>query len=177
MANPYVAEVRMFGGNFAPSGWAFCNGQLMPIAQNTALFSLIGTTYGGDGQNTFALPNLQGRFPMHWGTGAANASGLTTTFGQSGGSSITVLNTANLPSHTHSLVGSAGPATLSDPTNANLSSPLRNAAPLYTSAAANATLAGGAVTGGGSGTTFGRAQPYCVVNFIISLFGVFPSRN
>src|SRR5262245_64766586 len=98
MSEPFLGEIRMFGGNFAPRGWAFCNGQLLSIAQNTALFSLLGTTYGGDGQTTFALPNLQGRFAMHWG----NASGLSPrTLGEVSGTESVTLLTSQLPAHTH----------------------------------------------------------------------------
>src|SRR5512141_2176538 len=98
MSNPFIGEIRIFGGNFAPAGWAFCSGQLMPISENDALFNLIGTTYGGDGQNTFALPNLQGRLPMHTGTGA----GLSTRMiGESGGVETVTLTSQQIPTHSH----------------------------------------------------------------------------
>src|SRR6187200_2070228 len=100
MSEPFIGEIMLFAGNFAPRGWAFCNGQLLSIAQNTALFSLLGTTYGGDGQTTFALPNFQGRFPMHWG----NGSGLSLrTLGEVSGTESTTLTINNLPAHTHPL--------------------------------------------------------------------------
>ena len=168
----------MFGGNFAPLDWAMCDGQLLSIAQNEALFSIIGTTYGGDGVQTFGLPNLQGNIPMHWGTGSANASGLTINYGGTGGTTSVTMSSSNLPSHSHALVGGSGPATLADPTNASLSSPLRNAPPIYSTTATGLTpLAPTSITPTGGGIPFGRTQPYLVVNFIIALYGVFPSRN
>ena len=114
MADPFVAEIRIFGGNFAPKGWAFCSGQLLPISQNTALFSLLGTTYGGDGVSTFALPDLQGHAPMFWGQGP----GLSDRFiGEVGGESSVTLLTSEMPAHGHSLLASAGVAAGRDPTN------------------------------------------------------------
>src|SRR5437868_2425626 len=105
MSEPFLGEIRMFAGNFAPTGWAFCNGQILSIAQNTALFSLLGTTYGGNGQTTFGLPNLQGRVPMHWGTGA----GLTPrTLGETSGSENVTLLSTQMPAHTHSIEASTG---------------------------------------------------------------------
>jgi microcystin-dependent protein len=169
----------MFAGNFAPDGWQFCNGQLLPINQNQALFSIIGTTYGGDGQQTFGLPNLQGRAPIHWGSGSGVASGLTTVVGQTGGTSEITLNSSTMPAHTHQLVASGGPPTLGDPTTAFLSEPLRNGPPLYavSNGATNTPLLAASVATAGGGQPMGRIQPYLVVSFIISLFGVFPSRN
>jgi len=177
MSTPYLAEVRMFGGNFAPQGWAFCNGQLLSISENAALFSLVGTTYGGNGTTTFALPNFQGSFPMHWGTGAGAAAGMSIVAGEAGGSTTVSVFTSNLPTHSHEFVASTGPATVPDPTGANLSTPLLNSAPLYNGSAPNVSLFGGAVGFTGNGSAFGRAQPYLAVSFIIALEGVFPSRN
>jgi microcystin-dependent protein len=112
MSDPFVAEVKIFAGNFAPRGWAFCNGQLLPISQNTALFSLIGTTYGGDGRTTTALPNMQERAPMHPGTGP----GLTTRrLGERGGVEEVTMTAANMPSHSHALLGSVSPASTNAP--------------------------------------------------------------
>lgn len=177
MADPFIAEIRMFGGNFPPSGWAFCNGQLMSIEQNTALFSLIGTTYGGNGQTTFALPNLQGMTPLHMGAGVGVAAGLNNVLGQTGGVSNVTLNLNTLPAHSHPLVASGSAPTLPDPNGAFLSTPLRNGPPLYNNNAPNTALNNASVAAAGSGQPFGRAQPYLVVSFIIALFGVFPSRN
>src|SRR5688500_11443147 len=115
MADPFVAEIRIFGFDFAPTGWAFCDGQVLPISQNTALFSLLGTTYGGDGKSTFALPDLQGRAPMHPGQGP----GLSLRdLGESGGSEAATLLASELPTHSHALSGSSNPATTTDPAGA-----------------------------------------------------------
>ncbi len=167
----------MFGGNFAPSGWALCNGQLLSIENNTALFSIIGTTYGGNGQNTFALPNLQGATPMHFGNGSGVANGFNTVLGQTGGVTQVALTTGTMPAHSHALMASGGPPTLPSPGGAFLSAPLRNGPALYATSAPNTTLANSSVGPMGSSVPFARAQPYLVVTFIIALFGVFPSRN
>src|SRR3954452_15751066 len=114
MANPFVGEIRIFGGNFAPTGWAFCNGQLLPISQNTALFSLLGTQYGGDGNNTFALPNLQGAAPLMAGQG----DGLTwRDIGETGGAETVTLTVSEIPAHAHTLVGRSGAGTTEHPPN------------------------------------------------------------
>jgi len=124
MSEPFIAEIGIFAGNFAPRGWAFCNGQILPISQNTALFSLVGTTYGGDGRTTFALPNLQGRAPMHPGTGP----GLTTRrLGQSGGVETVTLSEAQMPSHTHTMQASTGMALDDDPASDNYPARARGA--------------------------------------------------
>ena len=167
----------MFAGNFAPRNWAFCNGQLLQVSQNDALFSLLGTTYGGDGRTTFGLPDLRGRAPIHQGTGL----GLTTRrIGSKGGAEIVTLTTAHLPSHAHddaNLRATGNPADTSDPTNNSLA--LANA---YTSAAPDAALSAGSVvadpdtgaTGGGQSHT--NMPPFLAVNFIIALYGIYPSR-
>src|SRR5947207_1472409 len=112
MAQPYVGEIRMFGGNFAPAGWMFCQGQLLPISQNETLFTLIGTTYGGDGQETFALPDLQGRAPMHQGTGS---DGINYQLAEKAGVESVTLTTNQIPAHTHAFLGSSNAATLTGP--------------------------------------------------------------
>src|SRR5215216_1999859 len=112
MAQPYVGEIRMFAGNFAPAGWMFCEGQLLPISENETLFQLIGTTYGGDGESTFALPDLQGRLPIHMGTGP---DGITYQIGENGGVESVTLTTQQIPSHSHALLGSSAAATLTSP--------------------------------------------------------------
>ncbi len=171
MSEPFLAEIRIFAGNFAPRGWAFCNGQLLPIAQNTALFSLIGTTFGGDGRTTTALPNLKGRAPMHPGRG----SGLTARrLGQRGGTETVTLTKAQIPNHTHTLRGS-GPASQNVPTNAGHAT---NPAVRRYAAANNLVATAGAALGatGGSGA-HNNLQPFLALNFIIALVGLYPSRG
>jgi microcystin-dependent protein len=162
----------MFAGNFAIAGWALCNGQLLPISQNTALFSILGTTYGGNGTSNFALPNLQGRVPIHMGTGLSNY-----VLGQIAGVENVTLLYNNMPAHTHlvNAVTSGGnqaspsgnyPAVESTGTSLN-----------YSNAAPNATLNAAAVGTAGGSVPFSVVQPYLTVNFIIALQGIFPSRN
>lgn len=173
MADPFVAEIRIFPFNFAPKGWAFCNGQLMPLSQNTALFSLIGTYYGGDGKSTFALPNLQGSVPMHSGQGL----GLSLrSLGQSGGSRYVTLLTSEIPAHTHTLRASADDGDLNTPGNdRSVAASLNGQAysPLNTPVGmSNAALA----MAGGS-LPHNNMQPYLALNFCIALQGVFPQRS
>jgi microcystin-dependent protein len=158
----------MFGGNFAPRGYALCNGQLLSIAQNTALFSILGTTYGGDGVQTFGLPDLRGRTPVHAGQGP----GLSPyTLGQNGGSESVVLATNELPNHNHQInVGSA--ETTNAPSGALLA---QNGS--YATGSPTGQMANNAVAGTGSNLPHANIQPYLTVNFIIALQGVFPSRN
>ena len=167
MSEPFIAEVRIFAGNFAPRGFAFCSGQLLPISQNTALFSLIGTTYGGDGRTTTALPDLQNRLPMHPG----NGPGLTSRrLGQRGGVNSVTLTDAQLASHKHDVQGSSVAPDSNSPAGAYPAM-----APLYN--------AGGNVTGmgttnsSGGGQAHNNDQPYLALNFIIALTGLFPSRS
>ena len=170
MAQPYIGEIRMFGGNFAPLGWAFCDGQLLAIAQNDALFSLIGTTYGGDGQSTFALPDLRGRIPIHQGQGPL----LTPRqIGETGGSETVTLTTAQLPTHTHRLA-SGSPASLGDPSGAAVAN--TGATAIYGTGPANVAMAPTASVSAGGSQPHNNVMPYQCVNFIISLFGIFPSQ-
>ncbi len=175
MAQPYVGEVRMFGGNFAPAGWMLCQGQLLPISENDTLFNLIGTTYGGDGQETFALPDLQGRAPIHQGT---SSSGTTYTIGEKAGVEQVTLSTQQIPVHTHApLATNQGPVNL--PTGALLGIP--NSAPagtnIYGSDVPLQALNANMVQSAGGSQPHENMQPFLVVNFIISLFGVYPSQN
>ena len=179
MSEPFIAEIRIFAGNFAPRSWAFCNGQLLPIAQNTALFSLIGTTYGGDGRTTTALPNLQGRAPMHPGRGP----GLTTRrLGQNGGVETVTLTEAQMPSHNHSVIADASPggfggggANTADPTNNSLASTSASGQ-FYASGASNVVSMNPlSDTGGGQAHT--NLQPLIAINYIIALQGLYPSRS
>jgi microcystin-dependent protein len=173
MSQPYVGEIRMFGGNFAPASWAFCNGQLLPISQNETLFQLIGTTYGGDGQNTFALPDMQGRIPIHQGTGP----GLSTyVIGQAAGVENVTLTANQIPSHTHDLLAGAGGTKQASPSNAYWAS----GGPQQF-ASGRVTPITGALQGGLGQTSGGQSHtnvmPFLAVSFIISFFGIFPSPN
>jgi len=168
MAQPYVGEIRIFAGNFAPAGWMFCEGQLLPISENETLFNLIGTTYGGDGQSTFGLPDLRGRLPIHQGTGA----GLPTyTLAETGGVEEVTLTVQQLPLHNHTapLQQSGNRST---PKGSILaSSPLRQ----YTASTGNTTLKPAMVAPVGGSQPHTNFMPYQCVDFIISLFGIYPS--
>ena len=175
MADQFVGEVRMFGGNFPPSGWAFCNGQVLPIAQNTALFSLLGTSFGGDGRSTFALPDLQGVFPLHAG-GSAGPGLSPRSIGQAGGSDSVALSAAQLPAHGHALRAVPGAST-GTPGGAVSLAPTSNGSALYrapdgsylNTAAADMGAAGG-------GAPHDNLPPYLALTFIIALQGIFPPR-
>jgi microcystin-dependent protein len=167
VSEPYIGEIRMFGGNFAPAGWAFCNGQLMPISENDALFTLIGTTYGGDGQETFALPDLRGRLPVHQGSGFA--------LGQAGGVEEVTLTGNQLPIHNHSFLGSTDQgASTNPPTNVVAQMP---GGSVYVQEGASAALNPGSVGTSGGSQPHTNFQPYLCISFIISLFGVFPTQT
>jgi len=165
MSEPFISEIRIFGFNFAPKGWAFCNGQTLPINQNQALFSLLGTTYGGDGVTTFQLPNFQGRVPMHTGTGF--------TLGQTGGEQTHTLITNEMPGHTHVPQGSTDSGTTVIPTGSVLAA----ASGLYGSATDLVSLSPQTLGVQGSGQPHDNMQPYLTLNFCIALVGIFPSRN
>ncbi len=169
MSNPYIGEIRMFAGNFAPVGWAFCQGQLMPISENETLFNLIGTTYGGDGQSTFALPNLASRVPMHMGTGP---NGQAFVIGQMAGEEQVTLTTSQIPAHSHVPQANSANGTKSSPQN----NVWANSANLpYSSAAPSTSLAPQAIGSAGGSQPHDNMIPFLAVNFIISLFGVYPS--
>ncbi len=171
MASPFIAEIKMFGGNFAPRNFAFCNGQILAIAQNTALFSLLGTTYGGNGQTTFALPDLRNRAPLHPGQGPGLSDRL---LGETGGEDNHTLTTQEMPAHTHTVNASTTGAPSTSPTNRFPGQvPTLN---LY-GTATDATMAAGSVATVGGGLPHENRQPFLYVNFIIALQGVFPSRN
>lgn len=176
MSTPYVGEIRMFAGNFAPAGWAFCNGALLPISENDTLFVLIGTTYGGDGQETFALPDLQGRFPIHMGTGAGLGS--TRIIGERAGTETETLTVQQIPSHTHPVLASTSGATGS-PANALMATATSSATGLqvYSTNAVTTNLHPSSVTASGGNQPHENMQPYLCINFIISLFGIFPSQT
>jgi len=174
MAQPYIGEIRMFGGNFAPAGWMFCEGQTLPISENDALFTLIGTTYGGDGQETFNLPNLASRVPIHMGTGK---SGTTYQIGEAAGVETVTLNTQQIPAHTHALLGSTSTYASNSPA-ANVGGRLTIAAVFeYGTDAPFQPLSPQAVQPNGGSQPHENMQPFLCINFIISLFGVFPSQG
>ena len=179
MSDPFVAEIRIFCGNFAPVGWAFCNGQILPISQNTALFSLLGTTYGGDGRTTFALPNLQGAFPMHTG-GSGAGPGLTLhDLGESSGTGTVTLIASEIPAHTHPPFASADPAASASPVPGS-TGPVMLAAtsvPVYGALTEPTPLASDAIGPTGANQPHENRQPYLALNFIIALQGIFPSRS
>jgi len=167
MAQPYVGEIRMFAGNFAPAGWMFCEGQLLPISENETLFQLIGTTYGGDGESTFALPDLRGRVPIHQGNGVILA--------ETGGTEEVTLTVQQIPVHNHALLGTNNQGTQNQPLDMLLAqSPTQNAFP-YGSDNPPATLNAASIGPVGGSQPHSNFQPYLCVDFIISLFGIFPS--
>ena len=161
----------MFGGNFAPAGWAFCNGALLPISEYETLFALIGTTYGGDGQNTFALPDLQGRVPVHQGNGPGLSQRV---IGEKSGSETVTLSLNQMPQHTHSLRASSTLATGGAPGAAVLA---KTSVSGYGAAPVNVAMATAAVTSSGGSQPHQNMAPYLAVNYIVSLFGVFPSQS
>jgi microcystin-dependent protein len=165
MGQPFVGEIRMFAGNFAPAGWMFCEGQLLPISENETLFQLIGTTYGGDGQSTFALPDLRGRIPIHSGNGFVPA--------ETGGAEEVTLTTQQIPAHSHPLLASTGPGSSNAPAG-NVTGTAA-AVKIYLADAAGGNLDASAMTPTGGSQPHNNFQPYLCISFIISLFGVFPS--
>lgn len=165
MAQPYVGEIRMFAGNFAPAGWMFCEGQLLPISENETLFQLLGTTYGGDGESTFVLPDLRGRIPIHQGNGFILA--------ETGGAESITLTAPQLPIHSHSFVGSSNIATESGPANNVLAQ--STVAQMYYADVTDANLAPTSIGSAGGSQPHENFQPYLCINYIISLFGIFPS--
>ena len=172
MSDPFVAEIRMFGFNFAPTGWAQCNGQLLPISQNTALFSLLGTFYGGDGKSTFALPNLQGSAPLHQGQG----QGLSEYFlGQQGGSQFVTLLQSEMPAHTHSWKASGQDGNNQNPGGQTTAISIGLA--MYAALSATVQMAPQAISPAGGSLPHNNMMPYLTVNFCIAMQGVFPPRN
>lgn len=166
----YIGEIRMFAGNFAPSGWAFCNGQVLPIAENEVLYALLGTTYGGDGQTTFALPDLRGRLPIHQGT---SSTGTSYSLGQTGGSETVSLSVNQLPSHTH--VVNATDVSGTEPT------PIGNlwadGLHRYSTNASTGTMFQEAISSEGGNQPHNNMMPFTAVHFIIALEGIYPSQG
>ena len=165
MAQPYVGEIRMFGGNFAPAGWQFCEGQHLQISQNETLFQLIGTTYGGDGQSTFALPDLRGRVPIHVGNGFILA--------ENGGVEEVTLTVNQIPTHSHAFLATTATGTNPNPANGILSA--AGNIDLYRETAANTPMSLTTISPVGGSQPHTNFQPYLCVDFIISMFGIFPS--
>jgi microcystin-dependent protein len=167
MAQPYVGEIRLFAGNFAPAGWMFCEGQLLPISENETLFQLIGTTYGGDGESTFALPDLRGRIPIHQGNGFVLA--------ETGGAEEITLTVNQIPGHSHPLVGSTVAGNSRAPQNLVVAQDSVVGVDLYIEDQPNTNMAPTAITTVGGSQPHTNFQPYLCVNYILSLFGIFPS--
>ena len=176
MADPFVGEVRMFCGNFPPRGWAFCDGQLLPISQNTALFSLLGTSYGGDGRSNFALPNLQGAFPLH--AGASAGPGLSQRLtGETGGGETVALSAAQMPAHRHAMEAVSGASTGTPGSSVSLA-PTSNGSALYRAPDGTYLNTSSADMGAaGGGQPHNNLPPYLAVTFIIAMQGIFPPRS
>jgi microcystin-dependent protein len=172
MAQPYVGEIRMFAGNFPPMGWLFCEGQTLPIAENEVLFQLIGTTYGGDGEETFNVPNLASRVPIHMGTGP---DGTTYQIGEMAGTEQETLTVQQIPSHSHSLTASLAQAADQSPAGALLAQSV--IADMYIQDSPDGALAPNSVSPQGGSQPHENTQPFLCINFIISLFGIFPSQT
>jgi microcystin-dependent protein len=174
MAEPFVGEIRMFGFNFAPTGWALCNGQTLSISQNEALFSLLGTTYGGNGTSNFNLPNLQSRVPVHQGQG----SGLSTyILGEVTGAEAVSLTSSQMPVHSHSVACSTNGGNQASPASGVPAVESTGTSLDYTNAAPNNTMSTGMIGNAGSGAAHPNIQPVLCLNFCIALQGIFPSRN
>ncbi len=167
MAQPYVGEIRQFAGNFAPAGWMFCEGQLLPISEYETLFNLIGTTYGGDGQSTFALPDLRGRIPLHFGNGF--------TLAETGGVEEVTLTVSQIPAHSHPYLGTSSAANDANAQNNVVAQPTSGFP--YLNAAAPIAMGPTSISSTGGSQPHNNFQPYLCVDFIISLFGIFPSQT
>jgi microcystin-dependent protein len=167
MAQPYIGEIRMFAGNFAPAGWMFCDGQLLPISENDALFILIGTMYGGDGTSTFALPDLRGRVPIHVGNGNLQA--------ETGGVESVTLTVQQIPTHSHPLIASTNVADQNSASGNVVAQ--GSVASLYFAAPGSSPLGANSITPTGGSQPHSNMQPYLCLSFIISLFGIFPSQT
>jgi len=165
MAQPYVGEIRIFAGNFEPSGWKFCEGQLLPISEYDTLFNLIGTTYGGDGQSTFALPDLRGRVPLHFGNGF--------TLAETGGVETVTLTVSQIPAHTHAFLGTSSLGQVTSPSGSVLAE--STTLTMFENAAPTVAMAPGTTSSVGGSQPHSNFQPYLCLDFIISLFGIYPS--
>lgn len=173
MSDPFIAEIKIFAGNFAPRGWAFCEGQLLPIAQNTALFSILGTTFGGDGRTTLGLPNLKGRAAMHPGRGPGLAP---RRLGERGGAATHTLTVQQLPSHSHTVNATDTIGNLREPSSSTYLARGRSGTP-YSDTSGDTAMAPGVIGSTGGGQSHNNLQPYIALNYIIALQGLFPSRS
>lgn len=175
MSEPFLAEIRIVGFNFAPRGWAFCDGQILPINQNQSLYSLLGTTYGGDGRTSFALPDMRGRTPIHVGS----SNGTNHLQGSKSGEETHTLSQAEMPQHTHELKGSTDSATQGGPSGNFISATTLAGGNLFstTSDSLNVSMASAGISNVGGGQAHNNMQPYLALNFCIALRGLFPSRN
>ena len=167
MAQPYVGEIRMFAGNFAPAGWQFCEGQLLPISEYETLFNLIGTTYGGDGESTFALPDLRGRIPLHQGNGF--------TLAETGGAEEITLTVNQIPAHSHPVLGATREGNRTEPSGATWATAAMEKP--YIAAVPNVNMATQAIGSTGGSQPHNNFQPYLCVDFIMSMYGIFPSQT
>ncbi len=174
MSTPYIGEIRLMGSNFPPAGWALCDGQVVPISENDVLFNLIGTIYGGDGQNTFALPNLQGRIPVHMGQGPGLA--YNRTIGETGGAEMVTLTAQQVPSHTHPILASSSPGYQASPANA-VPARHRDHQAFSTNAPGAPALGASVLQPAGGSQPHDNMPPYLAINFSISLFGIYPSQT
>lgn len=174
MASPFLGEIKMFGGNFAIRGYAFCSGQILPISQNEALFSLLGTTYGGNGQTTFALPDMRGRLPIHQGS---LQGGSTYVMGQLAGSETVTLLTQQLPAHTHDVSGSSASGAVATPNNEFWAADPTASVANFSDAAPDGTMNPAAISMTGGSQPHSNIQPYLCINFLIALEGIYPPRN
>lgn len=172
MSEPFLGEIRLFAGNFAPAGWALCNGQLLPISENDALFTLIGTTYGGDGEETFALPDLRSRVPIHLGTGS---DGQTYVIGETAGVETVTLTAQQIPNHTHPLLASTSAGSANSPNGRVTAAPPGIDLYIEDTPSANASNQAVAPTGGSQPHV--NTQPFLCVHYIIALFGIFPQQT
>lgn len=170
MSEPFLAEIRIVGFNFAPRGWAFCDGQILPINQNQSLYSLLGTTYGGDGRTSFALPDLRGRTPIHVGS----SNGTNHQLGQKSGEETHTLSTAEMPQHTHSIACNQTQGTADEPAG---QFPARAADSIYGPLANSQAMGSGTIANAGGSQAHENMQPFLTLNFCIALQGLFPSRN
>ncbi len=169
MSEPFLAEIRIVGFNFAPRGWAFCDGQILPINQNQSLYSLLGTTFGGDGRTSFALPDLRGRTPIHKGS----SNGSIHSLGEKSGEETHTLSAAEMPQHTHSVQASTDPSDSQDPTN----NVLAKSGQIYRASSNHVDMVSGTMTNTGGGQAHDNMQPFLALNFCIALQGLFPPRN